>query len=174
MVIGNGDIAKALKEWHVDKKGVTFFASGVSNRKILDEDECQREMALLRKYSFKDTHLVYFSSLSIYYSQSMYTMHKIAMEKRVKHLFKRFTIVRIGNISWGDNPNTLLNFLKDKIRKKEIPEIQNVYRYIVSKEEFIHWVRMIPVGIKNEMNIPGLTFYVPDLYKQLFDEINGN
>lgn len=158
MIIGHGDLASAL----TDRPDVTWFASGVSNSKCTDVGEYEREVMLLINQP-RDKHLVYFSSLCVYTSNTVYAAHKKVMEAHVRQLFTSYTIVRLGNIDWGTNPNTLINYLKAHPEA----EIQNVYRHIVSLDEFKYWMNLIPVGARNEMNVPGRMVFVPDLVKAL-------
>ena len=144
-ILGNGDIAKVLK----DRKDLIYFACGVSNSQERNEGEYWRELRLLNNQD-KTKHIVYFSTLSIYYNKNRYTQHKINMEKWVK-TFASYTIIRIGNISWGKNPHTLLNYLKANPKAKR----KDVTRYIVDKKEFLHWVNKIRVGVPDIINIPG-------------------
>src|SRR3989344_6049946 len=125
MIIGDGDIASALK----DKKEFLYFASGVSNSQETRESE-----------------------------------HKIEMEKMVKNNFKYYTIIRLGNITWGKNPHTLINFIRNKLKNKEKIKIQPVYRYLVDKDEFLHWISLIPTW-NCEMNITGKRLLVKDIVK---------
>ena len=149
MIIGRGDIASVLR----DKENRVFFASGVSNSQEKRESEYQREIDLLMTMD-RNRHLVYFGSLSIFYSDSRYAQHKKQIEDLVKATFKHYTIVRLGNISWGKNPNTIINFFYNKLKNKEPIEIRDVHRYIVDKEEFLYWIDMIP-DWNAEMNITG-------------------
>ena len=164
MIIGNGDIASVL----TDRVDVIYFASGVSNSSCTDWHEFQRERDLLLKQN-KFQHLVYFSSLSIYYVKTPYTNHKRIMENLVKDNFATSTIVRLGNITWGDNPNTLINYLKNKIKNKEPYEVRDVYRYVINKEEFQHWVGMIP-DWTTEMNITGKKVNVSYIEEKLKEQ----
>lgn len=158
MIIGRGDISKAL----VDRDDVTWFASGVSNSRETSPKAYQREMELLFRMP-RDRHLVYFSSLCIYYGQNEYARHKRIMEQTIRNHFPGYTIVRIGNIDWGENPNTLINYL----RAHPMADVKPVYRHILSQEEFKYWMGLIPVPGKNEMNIPGDRVWVPDLFRSL-------
>jgi nucleoside-diphosphate-sugar epimerase len=151
MVIGNGDIASALEE--VDRDDLLFFASGVSNSLEIRESEYEREVNLLLNQPVMK-HLVYFSSLAVFYSDTRYAWHKKEMEGLVKNVFQRYTIIRLGNITWGNNPNTIINFFKNKLSNNEPIEIRDEYRYVVWLEEFLHWINMIP-DWSCEMNIPG-------------------
>lgn len=162
MIAGHGDIAKALKS--VDRKDILFFASGVSNSQETDENEYTREEELLWNQD-RDKRVVYFSSLSVFYSDTRYVRHKLFMERCAKAWFDEWTIIRLGNISWGDNPHTLINYFKNnyKLGKKLI--VQDVYRYVIDKPEFLHWMKMIP-NWNCEMNIPGLRLKVDEIVDQ--------
>lgn len=165
-IIGNGDIAQQL--YRADKPFITFFASGVSNSKQEDEKEYEREIALLMKQP-KDQHLVYFSSLCIYYSQTRYAQHKKHMERLIKEVFTSYTIVRLGNITWGRNPNTIINAFKWKHYKKEKPHLEEGYRFIITDTEFCYWMQHLPIGTKNEMNIPGEMISINEIWRRIQD-----
>lgn len=159
MIVGNGDIAKALKE--VDRDELLFFASGVSNSQETRESEYLREADLLNRQDIRD-HIVYFSSLSVFYNDNRYTRHKLQIESIIKKRFDRYTIVRLGNITWGDNPHTIINFIRSKIKNNEAFEVKNEYRYIIDKEEFLHWMSLIPKW-NCEMNLTGNRMKVKDI-----------
>ena len=160
MILGRGDIASVLH----DRDGYIFFASGVSNSQEDREKEYDREKTLLLKQD-QEMHLVYFSSLSIFYADGRYQQHKMEMEALVRENFKTYTIVRIGNISWGNNPHTIINYLRNKIQKRDRVRIDDVYRYIVDQEEFMHWVEMIP-DWSCEINIPGRRMKVSQIVEE--------
>lgn len=161
-IVGHGDIAQILKETNKD---ALFFASGVSNSQETRESEFQREKDLLLEQP-KDRRLVYFGSLSIFYNDNRYAQHKKEMEELVRTKFDRYCIVRIGNITWGDNPHTLINALRDKVAHGEPVELQDVYRYVVDKDEFMHWINLIPDGFNCEINIPGKRMKVTEIFKE--------
>lgn len=158
MVIGKGDIASVL----TDREDVIFFASGVSNSKETHTYPFNRELKLLMQQD-RNKHLVYFSSLCIYSAKTEYARHKRIMENAVKNHWHSYTIIRLGNIDWGKNPHTLINYLKANPDATVIP----CYRHIVDLDEFLYWVNLIPVPGKNEMNIPGKMIFVPDLFNSL-------
>lgn len=159
MIIGRGDIASVLP----DKKGWIFFASGVSNSSEKRESEYQREIGLLMKQD-KKKHLVYFSSLSVFYRNTRYTRHKKQMEDLVRSTFIHYTIVRLGNITWGKNPNTLINHFKNLVKEGKKIEVWDTYRYLVDKKEFLHWISLIP-DWSSEMNITGKRMKVKEIVK---------
>lgn len=166
MICGNGDIAQAIKESGIDKEKITFFARGVSNSKEEREEEFEREKWELLNCR-KDSHIVYFSSLCVYYSDTPYARHKKDMEILVSNYFNSTTIVRLGNISFGKNPNTIINYFKEKISRGEELSISNVHRHIVSKSEFIYWMGLIKPNVKDIMNITGELVYVPNLVEDI-------
>lgn len=158
MIVGRGDIASVL----IDRPNVTFFVSGVSNSRETRDSEFTREYELLLDQS-RRRHIVYVSTLAVYYGDSPYVEHKRRMEKVVRSSFRSYTIFRIGNITWGKNPHTLINYL----RSHPNAEVQLVHRYLIDKAEFLHWVSMAPIGVNSEMNITGKLTWVPDLVKQI-------
>lgn len=161
MIVGSGDIASVLP----DRDDLLFFASGVSNSLCEDEKEYKRELDLLLEQP-RDAHIVYFSSLAVFYGSSRYVAHKRWMEATIKQEFPKYCIIRIGNISFGSNPNTLINFLKHRINNRKGYEIQNVYRYLVDKNEFLYWINMIP-DWSCDMNIPGERLKVVDIVNRI-------
>ena len=177
MVIGNGDIASVLP----DRDDLLFFASGVSNSGKVYWREYEREKQLLlsdaviplcRMKGAQGKRLVYFSSLGILdgkpseFGKSSYYCHKIEMEWMVRHNFPKYTIIRLGNITWGKNPHTIINFFKDKILKKEPLDIRDEYRFLVDKDEFLFWIDRIP-DWNCEMSIPGRRLKVADIVKEI-------
>lgn len=149
MIIGHGDIASALPQ----RDDLLFFASGVSNSQEKRESEYRREMNLLLKQD-RQAHIVYFSSLAVFYGKNRYVKHKREIESLIKQEFPRYTIVRIGNITWGTNPHTLINYLRNQIKAGKTLKIQHTYRYIIDKDELQHWINKIPRW-SCELNITG-------------------
>ena len=156
MIVGNGDLASTLK----DRPGFIWFASGVSNSQEVREAEYGREIDLLMSQP-KDKHLVYFSSLSIFYTDGRYQLNKRQMEEIIKSNFKRYTIVRLGNITWGNNPHTFINYLKNHPEA----EIRDEYRFVIDKDEFQWWMNLIP-NWSCEYNVPGRRLKVKEVYEQ--------
>lgn len=158
-IIGNGDIATALRESGIDFSDFTVLASGLSNSSKVMWADYERELKMIRSYGHDRNHIVYFSSLCIYYTDSDYARYKQMIESTIKQTCQKYTIVRLGNIEWGTNPHTLLNYLKAHPEAERRDEI----RYIVSKEEFLHWMQKIRYGVNDIMNIPGRMVNVKDL-----------
>lgn len=154
MVVGSGDIASVLPD-----SEKLFFASGVSNSQETRESEFKREVDLLNQQDSLQ-HIVYFSSLSVFYADTPYTRHKLDMEKRIKR-FPTWTIIRLGNIDWGTNPNTLINYLK----AHPDAEIRDEFRYVITQPEFLHWISLIP-DWSCEMNCPGAWMKVEEIYDE--------
>jgi hypothetical protein len=167
MVIGNGDIAKTIIEGSLDRDDVIFFASGVSNSKETSKAKFMREYELLAEHSKCGLHLVYFSSLSIYYSDTDYAAHKRMMEWEIQRLFKNFTIFRIGNISWGNNPYTIINYFKAQHVVGKTPELRDEYRHVISKPEFVYWIKKINLNARDFINIPGEFIHVNEIWRRV-------
>lgn len=161
MIIGHGDIASVLQ----DRENRIYFASGVSNSRETRRSEYEREKKLLLTQD-RYQHLVYFSSLAIFFGGTLYVQHKLRMERLIKKRFKHYTIIRIGNITWGKNPHTIINYLKSQIKAGKKLEIKDVYRYVVDKEEFLHWLDRIP-DWPCEINIPGRRMKVVKIVEEI-------
>lgn len=162
MIIGNGNIAKVLK----DRDDLIFFASGVSDSSCKDKNEYDREFNLLKQQD-KNIHLVYFSNLGIYYKNDMYTNHKIKIEDFIRNNFTSYTIVRIEVCEWVNNKTTILNVFKKKIKNNESINIMNTFRYVLSLEEFLYWIDLIIVGRRNEMNILGRKMKISEIVNEI-------
>ena len=74
--------------------------------------------------------------------------------------------MRLGNITWGTNINTIINHFREQRRHNVPLDVQDTYRYIVDQGEFLHWVAMIP-DWSCEMNITGRRMSV----RQIIDEL---
>lgn len=159
-IIGNGDIASVLP----NKKDLLFFASGVSNSQEKRESQYTREKNLLLAQD-KKSHIIYFSTLSVLYADNRYAQHKREMEVLIKQEFFRYAIFRVGNITWGTNPHTIINFFRNQLAKGKPIKVENAYRYVIDKDEFLHWINLIP-DWSCEMNIPGRRMKV----SQIVDE----
>jgi len=164
MVVGSGDIAKVLK----DSEDFIYFASGVSNSLEVDTKQFEREYNALLELSL-DKRLVYFSSLSIYDKDTPYTRHKRRMEEVIRSTFDKWCIIRLGNISWGSNPNTIINFLRAKVKNREYVFLKDEFKYICNLNEFHYWIGKIP-DFNCEMNITGERIHVIDLYNKIKNE----
>jgi nucleoside-diphosphate-sugar epimerase len=119
MVIGNGMLATAFKDYNTDEN-IVIFASGVSNSKANTNSEFDREYQLLKNTVdlYSDKILVYFSTVSMYDPDSChspYVKHKVKMEKYIHSASKQYYIFRISQIIGKANNGTLINFLLDSI-----------------------------------------------------------
>jgi hypothetical protein len=160
MIIGKGDIASVLN----DRDGAIFFAAGVSNSSEVKKSEFQREIELLNQQD-KNKCLFYFSSISVddISKNSEYLEHKKRMEHLVKLNFQNYNIIRIGNITWGTNPNTFINYIKNKIKNKEDVEIKDEYKYMIDKEQLILLTNNLPLIGQNQISVFGKMAKVKDL-----------
>lgn len=162
MIIGNGDIASIL----TDRKEVIFFASGVSNSKETQESEYEREKKLLYNQD-KTKCIFYFSSIDIdnieKFKRSRYLQHKKEMEDYIKDNFSNYNIIRIGNITWGKNPNTFLNFIRNKIKNNESVYISDEYKFMIDKEQLLQLTNNLPLVGQNQLSVFSKMAKVKDL-----------
>jgi len=162
MIVGKGDIASVLN----DREGTIFFASGVSNSNETNDSEFMREIELLDKQD-RTKCLFYFSSISVDDNQKVggnkYLQHKLRMELLVKSNFENYNIIRIGNITWGSNPNTFINYIKNKIKNGEPVEIKDEYKYMIDKEQLVLLTDNLPLTGQNQISVFGQMAKVKDL-----------
>lgn len=125
-IIGHGDIASVLN----DRDGALFFASGVSNSSCSDHIQFHRERLMLQDQD-KRLCCFYFSSIFAPLKDTPYFRHKLTMEAIVLSQFKNCNIIRLGNITFGTNPHTFINYIKDRISKGLEVKIKNEYRYVI-------------------------------------------
>lgn len=163
LIIGSGDIASVLKE----RKGAIFFAAGVSNSNEKEEWPFTREKirlhVFIRMANDLNHSLFYFSSISTFLTTSRYTKHKQEMEELIKSTCNNYNIIRIGNIDWGTNPNTFLNYIRNKQAKGEPVQIRDEYKYMISKEQLLLLTDNLPLTGKNEISVFGECKKVIDL-----------
>lgn len=158
MIIGRGDIANVI----VDRPGALFFAAGVSNSACTDQDLFRLEKHTLLEQP-KDLCLFYFGSISMYYKSTPYTMHKARMELLIKSNWVNYNIIRLGNISWGTNPNTFLNYLRGRKERGEPYEVLDEYRYMIDEDQLNLLCSSLPLHGQNEINVFGKMAKVKDL-----------
>ena len=160
MIVGKGDIASILN----DREGATFFASGVSKSTETNESEFWREIQLLDSQD-KSKCIFYFSSIAIddITKNSDYLAHKRKMELFIKSNFENYNIIRIGNITWGNNPNTFINYIKNKIKKGEPVEIKDEFKYLIDKEQLILLTDNLPLIGQNTISVFGRMAKVKEL-----------
>jgi hypothetical protein len=169
MIIGTGDIASILQnKWFSVTPFYTVFAAGVSNQFETKQSEFEREELLLLRQNY-DNHLIYFSTLGIYNPGvlSPFAKHKLVMEEKIKKLWKKYTIIRIGDIDWGKNPNGLLNTIRHRLANNLAIEIKDECRYIVSKEELLLWLVNFRQGEKDTINVPGRSIKMIDVIEMV-------
>lgn len=155
IIEGNGDIASILEP----RKDALFFAAGVSNSSCKDEYEYLREkmrlIASIKTANNMKMCLFYFGSIACFLTSNRYTKHKLEMEWLIRENSYNYNIIRIGNIDWGTNPNTFINFIKLKREKGEPVEIRDEYKYMISKEQLRLLTDNLPLTGRNEISVFG-------------------
>lgn len=144
MILGNGLIANSFKKYSNEIEDYLIFASGVSNSKSQDLKDYARELEMINSCISHDKIFIYFSTCSIY-DQSLqateYILHKKRIEKLIEQLFKRYLIVRLPIvIGYSSNPNTLFNYLSDKIQNDSVIDVySDATRFIIDSEDVSYW-----------------------------------
>jgi hypothetical protein len=163
LIVGSGDIASVLRE----RDGAIFFAAGVSKSSELAEWPYMRERIRLEVFinmaNGLHASLFYFSSIAVNFTQNRYTEHKIEMERMIKNNCNNYNIIRIGNISWGTNPNTFINYIRAKKAAGEPVEIRDEWKYMISKEQLRLVCDNLPLTGRNEISVFGECKKVRDL-----------
>lgn len=148
IIEGAGDIASILKL----REGALFFASGVSNSQCTDEEQFKREKHLLLSQP-KDLCIFYFSTISIYTKDSPYTTHKKAMEQIIRSNWNHYNILRLGNITFGKNPNTFINYVRARKAAGEPYILLDDWRWVIDEEGLLLLTNNLPLKGQNEMNV---------------------
>lgn len=162
IIEGSGDIGSILKA----RDGALFFAAGVSNSQNKDEYEYFREKLRLTHSIHTANNsglcLFYFGSISCFFGLNRYSVHKLEMEQLIKDTCNNYNIIRIGNIDWGTNPNTFINYLRDKIAKDEEVVIKDEWKYMINQDQLRLLTDNLPLIGKNEICVFGEAKKVKD------------
>lgn len=149
MVVGNGLIAKAFKEFEEDRS-LLFFCSGVSNSMCKDPLEFEREQNMLLEHisSNPDKTFIYFSTCSILdpsMCNSLYVRRKLEIERLVSQVCKHYYIFRLSNVvGRTSNTVTVLNFLYNSIKTGQHFELwKNSNRNLIDVDHAAAIVREI-------------------------------
>jgi nucleoside-diphosphate-sugar epimerase len=118
MIVGAGLVARAFARLYADDPSTLIFASGVSNSSETNPLAFARERTMLQDYlSGGAERVVYFGSCNVVNPQqdSPYFQHKRAMEALVA-AHPAGMVLRLPQVvGHTRNPNTLTNFLRDRI-----------------------------------------------------------
>lgn len=144
MIVGSGDIAKIL----TDRSGAIIFAAGVSNSQCIGESQYLRERKMIESFSLNKYSccFFYFSSISIFYTTSRYTKHKEEMEELVRKLYHNHNIIRLGNITWGNNQNTFLNHILNKRNNNQSYVIRDEMKFMIDRKQLCDVVNGLPLN----------------------------
>lgn len=158
MIIGNGLIATAFRKSNIDFDNYIIFASGVSNSKLEDSNEFEKELELIKEYLNIGKKFIYFSSIHMLdpsQNHSMYVQHKINMERFIEANFENYIIYRLPIvIGAGGNNKSLFNFLYDSIINRNNMNIfVDSYRYVIDVEDVVYFVSQTLNVNKNTINM---------------------
>jgi len=180
MIIGNGQLANAFKEF--DDKEIVIFASGVADSNCIDEKQFERERLLLTSTlsKYNDKTFVYFSSCALSakeYPLNDYYKHKKQMELLIKKTTENYYIFRIPQL-FGKlkTHKTLINFIYNSIMNdEEFILYSDAYRYVIEMSDLVKLVNMylqyhkpkITIDLANPYN------YKVSEIVEIFEELLG-
>lgn len=145
MIVGDGLIARAFRQYYENDHDVILFASGGSNSSEKEGEPFARERNLLEQFLNQGELLVYFSTCSVddpCASDSPYVRHKIAMENLIASISKNYAIFRLPQVvGFTPNPNTLTNYLN-----KQIQTGQTFRVWLNAKRNLIDVVDVAAIG----------------------------
>ena len=146
LIIGNGLIANAFKDFNLTKDCV-IFASGVSNSSDLDNLNYEREFNLLENTinKFTNNHLVYFSTCSLNSGHnSKYKRHKKKLENYIFNNCASYNIFRLPQVVGVVDNNTLISsFIRNLKYGNEILVKSNATRHLLDVEDIPRIVNII-------------------------------
>jgi len=147
MVIGNGLIAKAFKEYS-NNNSFVIFASGVSDSLQNDPGEFVREKDLLLNNLTPGKKLIYFSTCSIQDESlqlSSYVCHKKEIENLIREKQDSYIIFRLPIVvGESRNPHTLTNFFYNRIAGNETFQVySNSCRYLLDIDDALKIISII-------------------------------
>ena len=122
MIVGQGLLARAFAARYAADPDVTIFASGVSNSLATAAADFERERAMLAPLLGTGPRLVYFGSCGSApgnEAATPYMRHKRAMEEWVAGSANGLVLRLPQVVGVTANPNTLTNFLRDRILSGE-------------------------------------------------------
>lgn len=135
MVVGDGLLARLFKEYS-EVNDIIIFASGVSNSSEINENEFQREISLIHKYSinYQKKLFVYFSTCAFYdkyFLPTPYLNHKKRVEEFISNSFSNYIILRIPQIIGSFNKNQLLGYINHHILLKKRFVLYEIERNLI-------------------------------------------
>lgn len=149
MVVGNGMIARAFREFAQDAS-VLIFASGVSNSMETERREFEREKTLLEaaRKEHRDRLLVYIGTCSADDPErrdSPYVVHKLEMERFLEQHKSPWLVLRlplaIGPVRGG---HTLAPYLFERISRGERFQVwQGATRYPIDVDDVVRIARRL-------------------------------
>jgi hypothetical protein len=92
------------------------------------------------------------------------------MEQLVKNSYPNYNIIRIGNITFGDNPKTFINYFRHKIENDLPYTVFDEYRYLISERELLSITDNMPDKGRNEISVTGRIVKVQDVVNELLHE----
>ena len=171
MIVGNGLISKAFKQYYHLLDDIVIFASGVSNSSGNNTDDFNREKDLLIKTIKENKKIIYFSSTLVNFNDKPYYKHKLEMEEIIKLSGVDYIIYRLPQIvGKSGNKDNIFNFIKNSIiNNKPLTIYTDVERAILDVNDLVSFVlfsmELINKEVVNFSHIEKI--YVSDLYNKI-------
>lgn len=139
MVLGTGLMASVFAAFS-DDDHFRVIAAGVSNSGERSRSAFLREQNMIEAMDPEGGCVVYLSTCSIFdptLERSAYVEHKRRMEDLVLSRFHDRIVLRLPNIlGRSANPNTLLNYFRDRILARALLEVQmEACRYVMDRRD---------------------------------------
>ena len=172
VIVGSGFLAKKFRKYStfLKKNNITIYAAGVSNSLEKNSREFQKELQRFNVFCKKNKNkLVYISTYSISdtsRNKSRYIRNKIKIETIIKENISNYLIVRFPEIiGLNNNPNTLTNFVYQKIKeKKSFVVFKNAKRNLIDVDDAlkicIYFIRLNK-NINKTINILNKKYFHP-------------
>jgi len=171
-IIDSGFIAKNFQriKKKLIKSNAILYAAGISDSKIVDKKKLIKEFSRIKSYlkNFDNKKkFIYISTFTVFdplRNKSPYIVNKMKIENFLKEKNINYLILRFPEIiGKSKNKKTLINFIYDKIKKREKFELwKNSLRNIVDIEDVVKTSEKIILNNyfkKRSINIISKHFY---------------
>lgn len=85
------------------------------------------------------------------------------MEGYVREVFQNYVILRIGNLIGDTNPNTFINYIKNRQAQGLSVEIRDEYKYMIDGATLNMLCQTLPLDQKIELTVATKIAKVKDL-----------
>lgn len=167
MIIGNGNIATAIKDSGINHEQLLIIAAGVSDSTTTNKQHFMREKEMIQKAlkqnkSFK---VVYFNTYSKK-KNSVYIKHKCEMMNLISNHTSKYLFIALPIVCGKSNNNKqLIPWLMDSLINDKIVSINpNARRYIISSEIIPRCIELLRnTDFKNAAILSKRCYHIKDI-----------